>query len=212
MTVPDIRMVGDDALSIEVDDPRHRNVLAEHLRHSGRWTDVVPGRRNLTVGFDPLAVSPAQAHAVLAGALEHAPPGTQSASEEIELALRVDPESGPDLARVADENGLSPEAFLRRVCASPLAVDMMGFMPGFAYLSGLDPVLRAERLALPRQRVAAGSVGALTGQLGLYALAGPGGWPIIGRIQEPLFDKVAASPFLLKAGMKVRLRVLGSSS
>jgi allophanate hydrolase len=83
---------------------------------------------------------------------------------------------------------------------------MLGFTPGFAYLSGLSPDIVSERLAHPRARVAAGSVGLITGQIGLYALDGPGGWPIIGRILNPLFDRERTEPFVLLAGDNVQLR------
>ena len=87
---------------------------------------------------------------------------------------------------------------------------MLGFTPGFAYLSGLSPMLLAERLAKPRVRVPAGSIGLITGQVGLYALEGPGGWPIIGRLQVPLFDRAAPNPFRLAPGDGVVLRPSGT--
>ena len=82
---------------------------------------------------------------------------------------------------------------------------MLGFMPGFAYVEGVDSTLKAERLSTPRQRLDAGSVGILSGQLGLYGLAGPGGWPVIGRLTETLFDVGRDVPFLLQEGQTIRL-------
>lgn len=207
MTRPDLRPVGDDALALIVEDRAARHAIAAALRASGIWLDVVPGKGEVTVQFDPLILPPHEAVASLqaqAASSLHAlpaPPGITT------LTLLTDPASAPDLAAIASANTLSPDALLARITASPLAVDMMGFMPGFAYVEGVDPALQAERLAVPRQKVPAGSVGMLTGQLGLYALSGPAGWPIIGRIQEPLFDPAAEAPFRLEAGMRVRLEV-----
>ena len=81
---------------------------------------------------------------------------------------------------------------------------MVGFTPGFAFVGGLEECFHIPRRTEPRQRVAAGSVGIADGRTGLYALASPGGWNIIGRTPYPLFDPGAGDPFALKAGMRVR--------
>jgi allophanate hydrolase len=129
--------------------------------------------------------------------------------EVVDLHLDTSSANAPDLEHLAASNELSPAAFLEKVTQSELVVDMLGFTPGFAYVEGLDPVLKAERLAVPRQRVAAGSVGLLQGQLGLYGLSGPGGWPIIGRLTNRLFDPHRERPFLLTESMRIRLNLLG---
>jgi KipI family sensor histidine kinase inhibitor len=80
---------------------------------------------------------------------------------------------------------------------------MLGFIPGFAYIGGLDARLEIDRLPQPRQFVPAGSVGIAGGRTGLYALPGPGGWPLIGRTSCTLFDAQSDQPFVLDAGMRV---------
>jgi allophanate hydrolase len=87
-------------------------------------------------------------------------------------------------------------------------VDLIGFTPGFAYLSGLRDDLRIPRLTDPRQRAAAGSVGIAAGFTGLYATAGPAGWPLIGRTPMPLLNTNAQSPFALTVGMRVRFTAI----
>lgn len=207
MTGPDIRPVGDDALALILTQRDKRHALAAALRASGKWLDVVPGKGEVTVQFDPLALPPAEAFSVLAE-LAKAPPRAEALTgAPVTLTLLTDRESAPDLTAIAETNKLTQDALLARIAASPLIVDMMGFTPGFAYIEGVDPALQAERLAAPRQKVPAGSVGILTGQLGFYALSGPAGWPIIGRILEPLFDPAAALPFRLEAGMRVELEI-----
>lgn len=204
-----IRHIGDDALALPAPDRALRHALADVLRASGAWVDVVPGKQEVTVHFDPLEIAPSDAVAALARQAAALELQVQARGPAIRLTLQVDADSAPDLARLAADNGLSTPAFLARLTARPLTVDMMGFMPGFAYVEGVDLDLTAERLAAPRQRVAAGSVGMLTGQLGLYAFAGPAGWPIIGRIGEVLFDAGRAEPFLLKPGMQIDLVLEG---
>jgi len=209
MTAPEIVFVGDDALAARTGDGGVRNALAASLRASGTWRDVVPGKQEVTVQFNPLALPPAAAFERLSEQCQFIPDDADLSARHVSLSMRADEASAPDLARLAGENGLSQSAFLQRVLASPLAVDMMGFTAGFAYVAGVDPALSAARLDVPRQRVAAGSVGLISGQLGLYALAGPAGWPIIGRIAQPLFDAQSTAPFTLEAGMRISLRIEG---
>lgn len=207
MSAPEIFFVGDDALAVKVGERAARHALAAALRASGHWGDVVPGKGEVTVQFDPLAIPPSQAEALLRQQAEDIPETEDIPAHTVTLHMQADDAAAPDLSRIAAENGLAPEAFLARIAASPLIVDMMGFTAGFAYVVGVDPALVAPRLDTPRQRVPAGSVGMISGQLGLYALAGPAGWPIIGRIAEPLFDARREAPFTLDAGIRIRLLI-----
>lgn len=207
MIAPDIHFVGDDALAVKVSDRAHRHALAAALRASGRWRDVVPGKGDVTVQYDPLSLSPSAARSLLVDQTLTTPQAEERIARNITLRMKVDEKSAPDLARVAMENNLSPDAFLGRISASPLIVDMMGFTAGFAYVAGVDPGLLSPRLSAPRQKVPAGSVGMITGQLGLYALAGPAGWPIIGTIAETLFEARRNEPFTLEAGMQIQLMI-----
>lgn len=207
MTAPEIFFVGDDALAVKVSERAARHGLAAMLRASGKWRDVVPGKGEVTVQFDPLLLPSEEAEALLRQQAHDVPKAEEVSAQTITLHLQADSAAAPDLARIAAANGLTPEAFLARIAASPLIVDMMGFTAGFAYVAGVDPSLAAPRLDVPRQRVPAGSVGMISGQLGLYALAGPAGWPIIGRIAQPLFDARRERPFTLEAGARIQLLV-----
>ncbi|ALS29372.1 allophanate hydrolase [Paenibacillus sp. 32O-W] len=111
---------------------------------------------------------------------------------------------GPDLAEAADRAGMTPEAFVARHAGAEYTVVMIGFMPGFPYLIGLPPELAQPRRSPPRVRVPAGSVGIAGMQTGVYPLATPGGWQIIGRTPMKLFDPDAAEAALLRPGDKVR--------
>lgn len=81
---------------------------------------------------------------------------------------------------------------------------MIGFMPGFTYLSGLPETLNCPRKQQPRPNVPAGSVGIAGSQTGIYALDTPGGWQIIGQISWKLFDPDRTPPVLLNIGDSVR--------
>lgn len=204
-----IRPCGDDALRLEPDELRDRHAIAQHLRACDAWLEVVAGRTSVTVQWDPARLDLDKARILLAAQLAEFAPCTAPEPPALVLPARFGGESGPDLDEIAARAGLAAAEIVRMVCASPLRVDLVGFTPGFAYLDGLDPGLHAQRLATPRRRVAAGSIGLLTGQVGLYALAGPGGWPLVGQVVRPLFDGTGTPPFLLQAGQSIRLEAVG---
>jgi KipI family sensor histidine kinase inhibitor len=207
MTTPHrIIALGDDALTILCGAGETRHRIAQALSRSGSWLEVVPGKEDVSVAFDPHAEGLAEAHARLRAQLA-APQSSEPADPRThELIADFGGTDGPDLTALAAHMGVTEKALIDQVEQSALTVDMLGFTPGFAYLAGLAPELAAERLQSPRARVPAGAIGLITGQIGLYALEGPGGWPLIGRVRAPLFDRGAANPFLLSAGDRVILR------
>ena len=113
---------------------------------------------------------------------------------------------GEDLAFVAEYTQLSVPQIIAIHTAPTYRVYMMGFLPGFAYLGGMDERIATPRKSTPRMKVPAGSVGIAGKQTGIYPLESPGGWQLIGHILLPLFTPEAESPTLLKAGDLVRFR------
>lgn len=111
---------------------------------------------------------------------------------------------GPDLEEVAALHGLTPAALVALHTATPYRIACLGFMPGFAYLAGLPAALHTPRLASPRRRVAAGSVGIGGSLTGIYPEAAPGGWRIIGRTPYRLFDVRRQPPVAYRVGDAVR--------
>lgn len=201
-----IQACGDDALRLVTPSPVDRQELASRLREDAAWQEVVIGRDSVTVQFDPVSLAPEEAAHRLQGYLAHtATARNDRVTTRHVLTLLAGPEHAPDLEACARANGLDTGTFLDQVAASPLTVDMLGFAPGFAYISGVDPRLKGGRLAHPRTHVPAGSVGFIEGFLGIYALDGPGGWPIIGRISEPLFRPSREQPFVLLPGHRICL-------
>ncbi len=197
---------GDDALRLETAVIADRHALAASLKQDANWLEVVIGRESVTVQFDPVRLLPAAAEQHLSQQIvtSQAKPFALDRNE-VTLTLLTDPASAPDLHASATRNGLDTDSFLEVILASELSVDMLGFAPGFAYVAGVDPTLEGSRLENPRTHVPAGSVGFISGFLGIYALEGPGGWPIIGRIAESLFDLSSEQPFVLTAGSSIRL-------
>lgn len=113
-------------------------------------------------------------------------------------------EYGPDLQRVAAYNQLSTEDVITRHQSLEYLVYMLGFLPGFPYLGGLDTTIATPRLEAPRAKTFAGSVGIAHKQTGIYPVESPGGWNIIGKTPIQLFGKKDESAFLFRAGDYVR--------
>jgi KipI family sensor histidine kinase inhibitor len=122
----------------------------------------------------------------------------------IEIPVVYGDEAGPDLDAVARQNDLTPAQVVALHSSAEYIVYFLGFQPGFAYLGGLPDILATPRRAEPRLEVAAGSVGIGGSQTGIYPLATPGGWQIIGRTPLSLFNPGKSSPTLLLPGDSVR--------
>lgn len=115
---------------------------------------------------------------------------------------------GPDLGEVARLTGLSTQEVARRHAAGRYTAEFLGFSPGFAYLSGLDPALQVPRRAEPRPSVPAGSVGVAGAMTAVYPSPTPGGWRLIGRTDARLFDPARRPPSLLEPGQRVAFRAV----
>lgn len=138
--------------------------------------------------------------AALGSASDAATPATETAPALHTVHVVYD---GPDLASVAAALGLAPEEVITRHAAQEYEVAMLGFMPGFAYLRGLDPGLVLPRRAEPRTRVPAGSVAIAAEYTGIYPFASPGGWNLLGEALDPrLLDESTGARFA--AGDRVR--------
>lgn len=174
--------------------------LAAELAKTPGVQSLTPGMNNLTLMFDPLTTEAATLEQA-AQRLWAQPPSPQALGRLVDIPVRYD---GPDLTDVAAHCRLSPEEVVRRHTAAEYVVYFIGFQPGFAYLGGLHESLHTPRRAEPRTAVPAGSVGIGGAQTGIYPLATPGGWQLIGRTTLPLFDPQAEPPTLLAPGDRVR--------
>ena len=125
-------------------------------------------------------------------------------SRQVEIPVIYGGESGPDLTVVAEHAALTPRQVVELHSSSDYVVFFIGFQPGFPYLGGLDPRLHIPRRAEPRVAVPAGSVGIGGSQTGVYPLASPGGWQLIGQTRTALFDPLQQPPTLLRPGDRVR--------
>jgi inhibitor of KinA len=127
-------------------------------------------------------------------------PANNSSAAIIRIPVCYDIAFAPDLEEMATIKNISIEEIIEIHTAKKYRVYMLGFLPGFPYLGEVDEKIVMPRKQQPRQQVAAGSVGIAGKQTGIYPLASPGGWQIIGRTPVKLFDADNDKPTLLKAG------------
>ncbi|MGQ3054951.1 MAG: 5-oxoprolinase subunit PxpB [Roseateles sp.] len=164
---------------------------------------LIPGMNNLTLTFDPLRTEAATLEQAV-HALWAQPARSRKLGRRVDIPVRYGGADGPDLGDVAAHCGMSAGEVVRRHTQAEYVVYFIGFQPGFAYLGGLDEALHTPRRAEPRLAVPAGSIGIGGAQTGIYPLATPGGWQLIGRTTVALFDPQAEPPTLLAPGDRVR--------
>lgn len=166
--------------------------------------ETVPAFASLLIFYDPL-VTEYDAVADAVQKLAQAP-GSDTATGEgrlVEIPVRYGGTFGPDLPFVAKHAGLTEKEVIELHAGREYRIYMLGFLPGFPYLGGLDERLFTPRLPTPRTAIPAGSVGIGGEQTGIYPIASPGGWQLIGRTPLKLFDPAAgALPYA--AGDRIR--------
>ncbi|MFN3715620.1 MAG: 5-oxoprolinase subunit B family protein [Thiobacillus sp.] len=168
------------------------------------FEDIIPADGSILLILKPGAPPPAK----LAGLLAARPPRLPERAGRMHvLPLRVSEDVSPDLAVCAARAGLDARTFVRQFAAIEFTVAFLGFQPGFPYLAGLPGHWAMPRRATPRVRVPAGSVALGGGYAGVYPMAGPGGWHVVGQTDAKLFDPARAQPALLAAGDRVCFEV-----
>jgi KipI family sensor histidine kinase inhibitor len=171
---------------------------AEQLRRDvpACVVEVVPAARTVLVVHDGSAdLAELERRLVSARAV------TADDGASVEIPVHYD---GVDLAEVASFAGCSVDEVVELHGSVTYRVAFCGFVPGFAYLTGLPEVLRMPRLSSPRPRVDPGSVAIAGEWAGVYPTASPGGWRLLGHTDVVLWDEMRARPSLLEPGMRVR--------
>lgn len=196
---------GDNAYLVRCDADRTLDLL-HALDQSAKADNLIieahPGEDSILVQFDP-----ADALAIRQWLAQLTATGERQAqqSELVTLDVTYD---GEDLEAVADACNLPIEALIARHTATEFQVAFCGFQPGFAYLHGLPKELQLPRREVPRTTVPAGSVAIAAHYCAVYPARSPGGWHLLGRCDETLFDPSATNPALLRPGTRVRFRAI----
>lgn len=174
------------------------------LRSQDIWKEIVPSYKSLLIVFDVSHLSLGEATGKIEDTLKSLNDSPLRQGKVIEIPVTYGGEYGPDMATIADASGLSKSEIIDIHSGEDYRVCMMGFIPGFCFLSEVPNVLQHPRHDTPRAHVPAGSVGIAGWQTGIYGLGSPGGWQIIGRTPLTLFDPSREKPFLMEAGDTVR--------
>ncbi|HCY84198.1 MAG TPA: allophanate hydrolase [Desulfobacteraceae bacterium] len=213
---PEFRLAGDRGLLMafgETIDPginARIRAMASHLSRElpQGVEEIIPTYCSLILVYDPAETCPDILIPELTAMNDGLDDESLPEPEVVELPVCYHPDLGPDLLHVAEVHGLTPEAVVD-IHTKPLyPVYMIGFTPGFPYLGGLDERLHTGRLSSPRTHVPAGSVGIANNQTGIYPIASPGGWQLIGQCPVKLFDPDRENPILLKAGSLLKFRAV----
>lgn len=162
--------------------------------------ETVPTMRSLMVCYDPLATSRAVLQPEIDALIAHGLP-TETKTRRVTIpCCYEDPEFAPDLAEVADRTRRTPEQVIEGHLKSTFTVYVLGFMPGLAYIAGLDPAFYLPRRAQPRVRVPRSSVAIAMDMTTIYPFETPGGWHLIGRTPLWMFDLRREQPVFLAPG------------
>lgn len=198
-----VRPVGDGAFRLETEDTASAAAAAARVREAGYAgvRDVICGLRSVLVVFDPrVADVPELAARLRATGRSPVPNGW---GRRIAIPVCFD---GPDLDEVAQVSGLGARGVVEALTTTELAVAVLGFSPGFAYLSGLPEALaRVPRRSSPRPSVPAGAVALAGGYAAVYPQQTPGGWQLVGQTELSLFDPLTPPYARLATGDQVAL-------
>ncbi len=217
MEQPEILRSGDCALVAEFgkEIDEHTNALVHALDRAVRDKGIfgvrecVPTFRSLTVLFDPMLISGDRLEKKLLRLCKTLSAETQTQKTVVEVPVLY---NGEDLQDVADYAKLSVEEVVRLHAGRDYRIYMLGFLPGFVYLGGMDERIFCPRLTTPRTRIHAGAVGIGGEQTGIYPLPSPGGWRLIGTTPVRPYDAARTPPVLFSAGEYIRFVPIDESA
>jgi 5-oxoprolinase (ATP-hydrolysing) subunit B len=207
LSPPRLLPSGDSAITVEfsrnIDDAANRRVLALDRALAAApidgVTETVPTYRSLLVHYDPGRIDFDALGALLA-ARANVPPPVNAKARRWCVPVAYGGENGIDLEDVAKARNTTPDEIVARHVAGDYRVAMIGFTPGWSYLSGLEPFLHMPRRQDPRLLTPAGTISIGGMQTGIQCLAGPSGWHLLGRTPVRTYQLHREPIFLLEPG------------
>lgn len=181
-----------------------RATLRDAPVHPTPVRNLHPGYVSVLVSFDLAEWSLDAAREFVSSVLARSPQAEAESPRLVVIPVCYEGDCAPDLAALAAQHGMQPQEAVHLHTEAEYIVEFLGFSPGFPYLTGLDPRLETPRLATPRALVPAGSVAIGGAQTGIYPVASPGGWHLIGRTPLALFDSNTWPPAKLRMGDRLR--------
>ena len=205
--MPDIRILtaGDSALLIEfgkeINPETNRKITAivqlMREQHIEGIVDVIPAFCSLLINYDPRVLSYEELKERMENLLKMETKTETTRKRIFEIPVCYGGEYGPDIDNIAEHAGLSVNEVIKIHSSKDYLIYMLGFLPGFTYLGGLDERIHTPRLASPRLTIRAGSVGIGGSQTGIYPLDSPGGWQLMGLTPVRTYDPERQTPILV---------------
>lgn len=166
--------------------------------------DLIPAFCSLLINYDPRIITYENLQKRMEHLVKLDVTAEQASKKVIEIPVCYGGEYGPDIENIAEHAGLTVEEVIKIHSSRDYLIYMLGFLPGFAYLGGLEECLHTPRLANPRIKINAGSVGIGGSQTGIYPLDSPGGWQLLGMTPVTVYDPLREVPILYEAGEYIR--------
>ncbi|MFK8050214.1 MAG: 5-oxoprolinase subunit PxpB [Halioglobus sp.] len=174
------------------------NALGEDL------IDLVPSYASLLIIYNPLKTDHLRVRKQVREAINTSAAGEQREGNVVVLPVYYSSESGEDLNALAERASMSVADVIELHAGSEYRVYAIGFAPGFAYLGEVDERIAAPRLSTPRQKVPRGAVAIADRQTAVYPAVSPGGWNLIGRCPQRMFNPEATPTMPVSVGDQVK--------
>jgi len=217
---PFFRIAGDRGLLVEYGDGidpdinnkvRSMAIVMEQETLEG-VLETIPTYRSLLIIYDPSITNPTTLEKEILALEERLSKIKIPPPDTVEIPVCYGGEFGPDIQFVAEHNSITADYVIRIHSGAEYQIYMIGFTPGFPFLGGLPEVLHTPRLETPRSFVPEGSVGIANNQTGIYPVASPGGWQLIGRTPIRLFAPERSKPFIYKAGDRIKFKAISEEN
>jgi KipI family sensor histidine kinase inhibitor len=173
-------------------------------QHIEGVVDLIPAFCSLLINYDPRVISFDEIRERVQAIIKLDARAGEQRKRVYEIPVCYGGAYGPDLANIAKHAGLTEEEVIQIHSSRDYLIYMLGFLPGFCYLGGLDERIHTPRLANPRVKINAGSVGIGGSQTGIYPLDSPGGWQLMGMTPVKTYDPERETPILVEAGDYIR--------
>ena len=191
-------------ISPEINQKIKTTVQLMKEQHIEGVVDIIPAFCSLLINYDPRVIGYEELRNRMKALVKIEVKAEAGVKRVFEIPVCYGGEYGPDIENIAEHAGLSVEEVIKIHSSRDYLIYMLGFLPGFTYLGGLDERIHTPRLANPRLKINAGSVGIGGSQTGIYPLDSPGGWQLMGMTPVKTYDPEREVPILVEAGDYIR--------